>query len=240
MRRAVLFVVMVASLLAAPVAFASIDQGLKVELTPSKAGTKKKPKAASINVIVTSTASSDEPPYAVKHATIYFGKGVNFNPSAVPTCTEDILNAQGTSGCPAKSKVGSGSVVAYAPALGVTENLTVTAFNGPNQTLNLFLEGSTPLQIASDIVATLEKGHKPGFPYQLDVPIPDNLQQPLTGVYAELQTFQVKVKASGKKGGKTVNYVESTGCSGGKWKFAGDFQSTNGQTLPAATTVRCS
>ena len=66
-------------------------------------------------------------------------------------------------------------------ALGLTENLTVTAYNGPaGNKLELHVDGSSPLVIHSVIEGKLQGRHGPSR-QKLVVTIPETLQQPLPG-----------------------------------------------------------
>jgi hypothetical protein len=233
MKKVVLLVAtVVAALALGSVAYAiNGEQGISVKLNPSKAGTKKKGKNSSIDVLVTTKPAADDQPFATKQAVIHFDKALRFNTKMFKTCDQATAQ-QGASACPAASKVGSGS--AAATALGQVENLTIVAFNGGNNKLELLVQGDSPLQINSVIEATLKKDTGK-YGYKLIVPIPDNLQQPITGVFATLTKFETKVKATAKGKG----YVESIACKGGKWNFGGDFTFTDGTTKKVTSTQKC-
>jgi hypothetical protein len=226
---------------AAPAALAvNASQGLDVAVNPSKAGTKAKPKIVKLTV-TTTTTPHDNTPFATKRAIIYFDKSFHFNGKAFKSCSKATLDASGPSACPAGSKVGTGN--AQGVALGQTENLTVTPFNGPGgNKIELYVQGSAPLQINSTIEGVLHKASGQ-FGQKLVVDIPNNLQQPLSGVYATLTRFQTAIYAFATKtthGKKSkVGYVETVGCNK-KWYFKGDFQYTDGTGQNASTTVRCS
>lgn len=235
MKKVVLLVAtVVAALALGSVAYAiNGDQAVSVKLSPSKAGTKKKPKNASIDVVTTTKPAADDPPFATTQAVIHFDKALRFNPKLFKSCSQATLQSGGPSACPAGSKVGSGS--ASATAVGTVENLTVTAFNGPGgNKLELLVQGDTPLGINSVIEASLKKDTGK-YGYKLVVPIPEGLQQPLTGVFATLTRFETKVKATTKGRG----YVETTGCKGGKWHFGGDFTYTDSTTKKVTSTQKC-
>jgi hypothetical protein len=238
MRKVLLLVVaLVAALSVATVAHAiNGEQGLEVKINSSKAGTKKKPRSVSIDVITTTAPAATDGPFATKQAVIHFDKALRFNTKLFKSCTAAVLQAQGPAGCPKGSQVGGGS--ASATAVGQAEDLTITAFNGPKGKLELLVRGDKPLVINSVIEATLAKD-KGKYGYKLIVPIPDNLQQPLQGVVATLTRFETKVKATVRKGKKKVGYVETTGCKGKTWHFAGDFTYTDGTSKTAKTTTKC-
>lgn len=229
------------ALAAAPAAFAvNADQSIQIAVNPSKAGTKKKPKINKLTV-TTITTPHDNTAFATTRAIIYFDKNFHFNGKYFKTCSKATIEQKGPSACPKGSKVGKGS--AQGLALGQTENLTIQAFNGPGgNKIELYTVGSQPLQINSVIEGTLHKASGL-YGQKLVVPIPANLQQPISGVYATLTRFQTVVyaftnaKIHGKK--TKVGYVETTGCKK-KWNFKGDFTYTDGTGKNASTTVKCS
>jgi hypothetical protein len=207
------------------------DQGLDVSVSPTKAGTKKKPANVKIKV-TTTTNPKDATPFATRQAVIHFDKALVFNPKKFKTCSAAKVQ-QAESSCPKGSKVGSGSAVGT--AIGQTSNLSVTAFNGPNSRFLLHVVAATPLQIDAVIQASLKKD-KGKYGYKLVVPIPENLQQPVPGVFATLKQFITSVKGTSKG----VPYVGLTSCpKSKKLSFKGDFTFTDGTTLHATDTVKC-
>jgi hypothetical protein len=214
------------------------QQSIKIKVTPSKAPKKpKKGTAKPSNVklfveTITVPAASDQP-FATKTATLFFDKNLVFNTKAVKSCTQAQVQ-QSEAACPKGSKIGGGK--ATGNALGQQENLTVTAYNGPTNKIELHVVGSQPLVIDSVIEGTLSNASGK-YGKKLVVPIPDNLQQPLTGVFATLTDFQTSVKG----GTKTKPYVGLKKCpTTKKLNFAGDFVFTDGTSKHAETTVKCS
>ena len=210
---------------------------LTASATPTKSGTLAKPKAVTVNTLFTSQLPAQgQPQYATKETIVHLPKGLKFNggTKAFKHCSANTLNASGPNACPSASQVGTGT--AQGSALGQTENLTVTAFNGTgSKQLLLFVQGSTPLQISSTIVGTL-KTDSGKYGYKLDVLIPPNLQQPLTGVFATLTRFQTKIYA--KRNG--VGYVQSSKCgSSHKWNWGADLFFTDGTSDKVTTTSSC-
>lgn len=213
-------------------------QEIEVKVTPPTAKKKKAgAKATPIKLFVeTRTApAADDPAFATKEAVIHFDKGLVFAPASWPSCKQSQVQQDETK-CPAASKVGSGS--AEGEALGQKEALTVTAFDGPGSNkFELHVVGSTPLQIDSVIEATL-KPDSGDFGRKLVVPIPENLQQPLTGVFATLKRFTTTVNKTYKKKGYVS--LKPGGCpSSKKLSFKGDFSYTDGTSKSAMDTVAC-
>ena len=207
---------------------------LTASTSPSTKGSVAHPKIVKINTtFTTQPAAQGQPGFATKRTVVHLPKGLRTHGDKFKHCSAATLNASGPTACPSGSKVGSGT--ASGNALGQTENLTVTAFNGQgSKQLLLFVQGSTPLQIASTIIGTV-KSDTGKYAYKLDVSIPPNLQQPLTGVFATLTKFQTVIGA--KRG--TQGYVDSTGCLKGKRNWGADLYFTDGTTDKTTTISTC-
>ncbi len=225
-----------ASVVAIPVAgvayAATVDQSINVTVSPTKAGTAKKPAAVKIKVDIKTVKKVAAEEFATKTAVIFFDKNLVFNTKAFKTCSQATVQAN-EGNCPSGSKVGSGSAVGN--ALGQTQNLKVSAFNGPNSTLNLHVTGSAPLAIDSVIVGKLGKSSGK-YGTKLSVTIPANLQQPLPGVFATLTSFITTID---KKTSKGKPYVGLKGCTKKKLNFKGNFVFTDGTKASATDTVAC-
>ena len=208
---------------------------LVVKTTPTKAGTKAKPANVKMFVDLITIPAPNDPPFATSDTVVHFDKNLVFNGSKLKSCSAAQVASDQTK-CPSGSKVGSGK--ATGNALGQTENLTVTAFNGPGgNKLELHVVGSAPLVIDSVIEGTL-KSDTGKFGKKLVVKIPENLQQPLTGVFATLTDFQVTVKGTGAK---KVPFIGLKGCpSNKKLNFKSDLTYTDGSKKSATTTTNCS
>jgi hypothetical protein len=209
--------------------------GLKMKVTPSKKGTKAKPANIKLFTDVITTPAADDQPFATKTTVVHFDKNLVFNGSKLKQCPQATVQADQTK-CPSGSKVGTGK--ATGNALGQTENLTVTAYNGPGgNKIELHVVGSAPLVIDSVIEGVL-KSDTGKFGKKLVVKIPENLQQPLTGVFATLTDFQVTVKATSAS---KVPFIGLKGCpSNKKLNFKSDLTYTDGTKKSATTTTNCS
>jgi hypothetical protein len=242
MRKVVLGAVCAALCLSVGVASAiNGEQSIVIKVTPSKAPKKPKKgkaKAANVKLFVETITkpAADDPAFATKLAVIFFDKNLVFNGKALKSCTQAQVQ-QSEAGCPKGSKVGGGK--ATGNALGQTENLTVTAFNGPGgNSIELHVVGAQPLVIDSVIEGKLQNASGK-YGKKLSVPIPDNLQQPLTGVFATLTDFQTSVKSTGPSPAK-LPYIGFKKCPTSKTlNFAGDFTYTDGTSKHAETTVKC-
>jgi hypothetical protein len=207
---------------------------MKASVSPTKKGTKSKPKNVKLNVELITQPTPGEPAFATRSTVVHFDKNLKFGSKYLKSCSSSQVQADDTK-CPKGSKVGSGS--ATGSALGLTENLTVTAYNGPGgNKLELLVDGQSPLQIHSVIEGKLQKDTGL-YGQKLVVAIPDNLQQPAPGAYATLTDFKTSVKGTGSK---KRPFVGLAGCTKKALNFKSDFVFTDGTTSTATTTSKCS
>jgi hypothetical protein len=207
---------------------------LKASVSPTKKGTKKHPKNVKLSVELITQPKADEPGFATRTTTVHFDKNLVFGAKYLPTCSKAQVQADDTK-CKRGSRIGSGS--AQGVALGATENLTVTAYNGPGgNKIELLVVGFSPLPIHSVIEGKLvsDKGK---FGKKLVVAIPAELQQPAPGAFATLTDFKTVVKGTGSK---KRPYVGLKGCTKKKLNYQADFVFTDGTTSKAPTTSKCS
>jgi hypothetical protein len=209
---------------------------LKASVSPSKKGTKKKPRNVKLSIELITNPSANDAPFATKSTTVHFDKNLKLGGKYLKTCSAQQVRLNDQK-CPRGSRVGSGSASATAAALGQTESLTVTAYNGPGgNKLELLLHGTTPLPI-HDVIEGKIVSDKGKFGRKLVVNIPETLQQPVTGVYATLTDFKTTVKGTGSK---KRPYIGLAGCTKKKLHFQADFVFTDNSKSKAATTAKCS
>jgi hypothetical protein len=207
---------------------------LKASVSPTKHGTKKKPRNVKLNIELITQPNPNDGPFATKSTVVHFDKNLKFGGKYVKTCSADKVRSNNTA-CPKGSKVGTGSATGV--ALGLTENLTVTAYNGPGgNKIELLVSGTSPLTI-HDVIEGKLQSDKGKFGKKLVVAIPDTLQQPAPGAFATLTDFKTSVKGTGSK---KRPFVGLAGCTKKKLNFQSDFVFTDGSTSTAATTAKCS
>jgi hypothetical protein len=107
-------------------AFAAVQVAFKAEVKPAKAG-----KTVGLNVDFTATDPAAEQPPIMNRVLIKLNKGGKYNSNKFPRCKLAALQARGPSGCPSKSRIGSGTGVGAAKPI-VTDpvNGKLTLFNG--------------------------------------------------------------------------------------------------------------
>jgi len=208
---------------------------ISASMSPKAHGTKKKPKGTKLVVKLATTPNPADPAFAASDTIVHLGKELVFNGKALKTCSATQVQTDDTK-CPKGSKVGKG--VSAGTALGLTENLTVTAYNGPGgNKLELLVDGQTPLQIHSVIEGVLSSDVAP-YGKKLSVHVPDNLQQPAPGAYATLVQFDTTINKI--LGRKKVPYVGIASCKTKKVAFGVDYKYTDGTSKSMTTTAACS
>jgi hypothetical protein len=212
--------------------------GISAKVTPTKHGTKKKPKKVKLVIKLATTPNGTDPAFAADSTVVHLAKELVFNGKALKQCSATQV-AQDDTKCPKGSKVGQG--VAAGSALGLTEHLKVTAYNGPGgNKLELLVaasDSSQPLPIHSVIEGVLSKDSGP-YGNKLTVNIPADLQQPAPGAYATLTQFDTTINAvSGKK---KKPYVGLVSCKTKKMQFGVDYHyQPDGTSMSATTTAPC-
>lgn len=221
------------------VAFAQKQQGLDASMSPTVAGSTERPRNASLSIVLTTPAPPPGQQFATDRAVIRLPRGVRFNGARFPNCTAARLQASGPSGCPAASRVGSGSADAVALNGQINAALTITAFNARSgRGLLLHVTGAQPIQINSVIEGTLRRTSGSTYGGVLDVPLPANLKN-IAGAQPTLTRFAVRIRATRTVRGRRVGFVQTTGCPGGRWRFRADLTFTDGQTGRGTDSVRC-
>ena len=204
---------------------------LDVTVTPTKAGTKRKPAPIKLFLSVQNNVESKT---TMSKLEIDLPKYVKASGKGLPSCKFSTLSANGPAGCPRGSKAGSGQAHAQLnPSSAQPTPLTfqVTAFNGGATTLLFYLS-----QEGGSIKAALQgklafKGGK--YNQKLTIAIPQNLQQPVPGVYSALVDFSDTLYL--KKGRRSL--LTTFGCKNKKHDFAAKLSYAPNPTPPAAPTA---
>jgi hypothetical protein len=246
-RRLAAVVAVVASMLiAASVAYAAQVNTYKVEgkTKPAKAGSKKKPKAISLDFSYQVGEKSGQRPSPVKRYTIAF-YGVQSNGKYFKKCTaKQISDARSDSVCPKGSKVGSGFVKNQAGATAnpadtsIPCDLDLEIYNSGRNRAALYLHGQQP-QCAVSISQAIDAKYVKAFGGKgtaLQFVVPDNLLHPLTGIDNAVVNVTSKIAKVKSKG---HGYFESIACKRGKRPIQVSFLTEAGQTSKASSKAKC-
>lgn len=232
------------ALTAATIAVVAIGAGpahaavkLDASISPSNSGTPEDPTPASVKVsaeITGAAVGAVDGSGATKSIEAKLPYPLLFNPVAFPSCDSSDVRSRK---CSKNAKIGTGKVVGRA-AGGIVQTLKLTAYNGKGYRLLLLVEGTTPLRIDSVLEGTIRSGDGK-YGMSLLNEVPDNLQQPVPGVFTTVTEFALTVNAKRKIKGETVGYVSTAGCSGGKWPFSVTVTYRNDKTESGSDSARC-
>jgi hypothetical protein len=195
------------------------------KVSPSKAGTAKKPKAVSVSVGVTNDPSSKT---TAKQIQISFPSTLKLSTKGLKQCTKsdnDIL-AGPTTACKG-SIAGKGTASAILNPNSATPaplNFKVTPIVGKNQLL-FYLEQS------GGAVKAVLHGKISGK--KLTIAIPDFLQQPAPGTYSALNGLNTTLKLTKGK----ASLISSTGCKSKKQTIGVTVSYAPNPSPPAASSA---
>lgn len=182
---------------------------MTVAVSPSKAGTKQKPKDVTVDLEIVNSDFSQ----TASRIEIWLPKNVKIDTAGFKRCSVSVLGNTGPRGCPSGSKIGAGNADARA-GVNQSANPPVLPF-----AVNAYVTGKNSIafhlqQKDGEIVAVAPaKLSKASGKYgqKLDVAIPaEPAQQYPTGQYNGLEKLDVLLGS--KKKNKSV--VVSTGCAG--------------------------
>jgi hypothetical protein len=211
---------------------------VNTSVSPSKAGTKKKPKAEKFTITVTNNVTESKA--TASSIKISFPKTLKLSTKGLPQCTksDDAILAAPKTACK-KSLAGSGTshvllgnTVSGPPFDGGQIEFKVTPIVGKNQML---------YYITSPIAQAVLHGKLSGNTQTIRIPdgtrgTEPNLQQPAPGLYAAI--VDLKTTISLKKGKHSL--VTSSGCSAGGQVIGVTETFVGNPAAPASNTAKAS
>jgi hypothetical protein len=226
-----------AALAVASVAVAAdSDITATTKITPSKAGTKKKPKAVKITTFIKNNVEGT----TAEKIEIDFPKTVKISGKGLTACKLSAIQANGPAACPAKSKAGTGLSHAVVGPDRVPLNFDVTAFVGGKNLVIFYIkqQGGT---VTKALQGKISKASGK-YAQKLVITIPPDLQQPAPNLYAALTDLNTTLKLT--KGKNSL--VTTTGCKkkkhtfGNKLTFAPNPSPPPKPSASGTSTVKCS
>jgi hypothetical protein len=205
----------------------------KVSVSPSKAGTKKKPQGVKLSFKVNWTTPEDQDKPVTQSADVLFPKGSLYNGGKFKSCSQSTMERSGVSACPKNSIMGTGTGTAYADTVLTSPKITVV--NGGANKVFLFTVLTNPARVAEPVPGTITK-MSGQWAYKLHLVVPQNLQV-VAGVPIALR--DLTVTAGGKSYAK--DWLATTACgTGGKWAFELTTAFDNGGSATYDGTTPCS
>jgi hypothetical protein len=195
-------------------------------VSPSKAGTKHKPRAEKFTLTVTNNVNESKA--TASSIKITFPKTLKLSTKGLPQCKlgDDALTNAGPKACK-KSIAGTGaSHVILGPATGNPTNVAfkVTPIVGKNQML---------YYLDAPAIGTKAVIHGKLRGSSQTITIPTTLQQPVTGLFSAI--VDLKTTLSLRKGKHSL--ITSSGCSGKSHTIKVTETFVPNPTPPAATTA---
>ena len=224
-------IAVIAALAALAMATVAVAQSGDVTATttvsPTKSGTKKKPKS----IKVTTFVQNNVPNTTAAKIEIDFPKTVKISGKGLTSCKLSKIQANGPSACPSKSKAGSGLSHAVVGPDRIPLNFDVTAFVGGKNLVIFYIkqQGGT---VSKALSGKISKGSG-GFAQKLVITIPPDLQQPAPGLYAALVDLKSTLQL--KKGKNAL--ISSVGCKNKKHKFGAKLTFAPNPAQPPQSTA---
>jgi hypothetical protein len=206
-------IAVIAALAALAMATVAVAQSGDVTATttvsPTKSGTKQKPKSIKITTFV----QNNVPNTTAAKIEIDFPKTVKISGKGLTACKLSAIQANGPTACPSKSKAGTGLSHAVVGPDRIPLNFDVTAYVGGKNLVIFYIkqQGGT---VSKALSGKISKGSG-GFAQKLVITIPPDLQQPAPGLYAALTDLRSTLSL--KKGKNAL--ISSVGCKKKKHKF---------------------
>jgi hypothetical protein len=226
-----------AALAVASVAVAAdSDITATTKITPSKHGTKKKPKAVKITTFIKNNVEGT----TAEKIEIDFPKTVKISGKGLTSCKLSAIQKGGPAACPSKSKAGTGLSHAVVGPDRIPLNFDVTAFVGGKNLVIFYIkqQGGT---VSKALQGKISKASGK-YAQKLVITIPPDLQQPAPGLYAALTDLNTTLKLT--KGKNSL--VSTVGCKkkkhtfGNKLTFAPNPNQPPQPSASGTSTVKCS
>jgi hypothetical protein len=173
-------------------------------------------------------------PEPVNRMIFSFTRGAKVHPEAFGTCTLQIIEDQGPSGCPESARLGDGKAVAN--ALQQDFPASIDVFNGPKAGKNhkILIYARALGTVVIPLEGTLKKTSG-RYGYVLDLPVPRI--RTVGDMDASITSFEVTVGGTGRK---KVPFIEApTSCAKPGWPFFGSFSYADGGKGTSAATIPC-
>jgi hypothetical protein len=185
-------------------------------------------------------------PAPLRGLVVHLPAGLAVDLRGAGVCSPSRLRSQGAGGCSSRSLIGRGHAVmkVHAGTLAVGENTTVSIYRGPNrgpnQTLEIFSQGSTPLDestIATGVLAS--DGGQYGSKLTVSVPAIPTLALEPDASFASLSLTIGGVGRRPRAHAAGGSILVPRSCPATGFPFAADFAFAGGATASTAATVAC-
>lgn len=183
----------------------------KAWATPSKAGTKRKPRGVRIQATAKIESELGYEPPIVTGVDILMGKGLVWNADRYVKCPKPVLDRNGPDACPPKAIMGSAKARARADTIVATADI-VFVNAGWDRTFAYTTLYRPALVQETIVVKRTKKGGQWSHQESLRVP---KVLQVVAGV--PIQVTGAELTIGGKPWAR--DYIVSTSCPKGGWKY---------------------
>jgi hypothetical protein len=166
----------------------------------------------------------DDPP--VRAVDLEIPPGVVFRPDELTACAAGTLAAEGPTGCPDASRLGTGTVQAGSGTIDV-EGEATAIYRGDDR-VALWVEIANPVSVGEAIEGRIES--RSGGGYRLGLAVPAALQE-IAGLPVSLERINVSLGRGGA--------LATTACPEGGLPFRARFGLTDGRSIEGATRAAC-
>jgi hypothetical protein len=207
-----------------------------------RGGTIAKPKAAGLKFTF-KAAAGDTVPAVVKTYAIEI-EGGKVNPSLIPGCKAGAMDAAASDEvCPKGSKIGAGTLTALIGKTGTPRadaqscTLPFGIYNSGGGKAALWIHAAPPACLVAIDQSVPAQWTKKGTTAGLKFTVPENLRHQVGLDLPVVDASATIKKITKKKKGKTVGFMESTGCKDGKRDVTVTFTTEDGQSQAAKKTL---
>ncbi len=198
---------------------------------------------ASLTFTIHYSGGEFDVPAPVRRSVLRLPAGMSLEVPSLHSCSAARLRARGSSGCPARSRIGVGHalVEAHAGSQTIVEDVALSAFLGPPEnlqpTFEVLAQGHTPLDervVLSGTVLTV------GAPYgeALAMSLPPVPTLPMESD-ASIVTFSLTVGASVHPSAEQSAVLVPSRCPTGGFPFAAEFAYADGSAGEATASIPC-
>jgi len=210
----------------------TFDTSLTV--TPAKAGTKKHPKPLKLTLNMQGgTKSGTGNPSTSQALKVALPSTIKWNGAkwkgTGARCSVSRVNRERSLRSCAKAEIGTGHVDAASGTLNEPIDVTAVVADGGN--LGLYLDATSPLPIQTMLLGKVSKSGV------INVAIPKNVQEPVTGVKSSIKTLTFTISGTRKVNGTKVGALSSVGCKGGKYSVKTTNVFTDGSLTDTASAT---
>jgi hypothetical protein len=230
-----LLAALVAALCYAGVANAALVTSVEFEAKVARADKQKKRGGLTLRTVLRISDDSGAKPPPLTNTTFRFPRGAVVNARYFKQCSRAALEARGVRGCPAGSRIGSGTSRADARPIVDTVDARITLFNGRpvNGTPTILIHAVPELSSPITLQGTLAYQRRGPYGYILDVdvpPIPTVPGQPNASVtFFDATTTDRTVRRRGRK----IHFIEGPiVCNGTFFLLDGSFSFEGGIVTP--------